>query len=118
VTNSTRHIGAKTSEIYLRTSHLMWCNVKIPEVATLVSMSRTSGAVLRSPQPNCTFVSSWRVTCGGNALFFRLLLSLCYIINTWSYSSHLHHMLLRSSSENVLISRFVERKSRKRDCSV
>jgi len=27
-------------------------------------------------------------------------------------------MLLRDPSENILISRFVERKSRKRDCSV
>jgi len=55
---------------------------------------------------------------GGNALFFRWLLSLYYIINIWSYSSHLHHMLLRGPSEKVLISRFVERKSKKRDCSV
>jgi len=60
----------------------------------------------------------WR--CGGNALFFRWLLSLCYIINIWSYSSHLqlHHMLLRGPSEKVLISRFVGRKSSKRDYSV
>jgi len=33
-------------------------------------------------------------------------------------SSHLHHMLLRGPSEKVFISRFVERKSSKRDCSV
>jgi len=33
-------------------------------------------------------------------------------------SSNLHHMLLRGPSEKVLISRFVERKSSKRDCSV
>jgi len=34
------------------------------------------------------------------------------------YSSHLYHMLLRGPSEKVLISRLVERKSRKRHCSV
>jgi len=50
--------------------------------------------------------------------FFRWFLSLCYIINIWSHSSHLHHMLLRGLSENVLISRFVGWKNRKRDCSV
>ena len=32
---------------------------------------QTSGAVSRQPQPNCTFVSSYRVTCGENALFFQ-----------------------------------------------
>jgi len=30
----------------------------------------------------------------------------------------LHHMLLRTPSKKVLISRFVERKNRKRDCNV
>jgi len=50
--------------------------------------------------------------------FFRWLLSLCCITNMWSYSSHLRHKLLRGQSEKVLISRFVERKSGKRDCSV
>jgi len=74
--------------------------------------SRTSGAVSTSPQLNCTFLFRQRVTCGGNALFFRWLLSVCYIINIWSYSRHLHHMLLRGPSEKVLISRFVVRKSR------
>ena len=36
-----------------------------------------------------------KLTCRGNALFFGWLLSLCYIINIWSYSRHLHRMLLR-----------------------
>ena len=49
--------------------------------------------------------------------FFRWLLSLCYVINIRSYSSHLY-MLLPGPSEKVLISRFVERKSSKLDCSV
>ena len=51
----------------------------------LYQWSRTSGAVSRPPLPNCTFVSSSRVTCRGNAHFFRWLLSLCYITNIWSY---------------------------------
>jgi len=33
-------------------------------------------------------------------------------------ANHTYHILLRVLSEKVLISRFVQRKSRKRDCSV
>jgi len=63
----------------------------------------------RSPGPKNPKSSPCTVhTSGGNALFFRWLLLLCYIINIWSYLSHLHHMPLRGSSEKVLISQFVE----------
>ena len=48
--------------------------------------SQTSGAVSRSPLPNCTFVASSRVTCGGNALFFRWLPSLCSVLPTLRFS--------------------------------
>ena len=47
--------------------------------------SRTPGSVSRPPQPNCTFVSSSKVTCSGNAHLFCCLLSLCYVINIRSY---------------------------------
>jgi len=96
----------------------MWCHVKISEVPTLVSMI-----------PN--FWCSLEVAATE--------LQLCFVIkrNVWwkrtflptvtivvLHHKHmklfkpLHHMLLRVPSENVSISRFVERKNRKRDCSV
>jgi len=57
-------------------------------------------AVWSSGSRTAPFVSSW-VTHGGNPVFFRWLLFLRYIINIWSKSSHLHHMLLRGPSEKV-----------------
>ena len=75
--------------------------------------SRTSGAVSRLPQPTePLFRHKGNVWWKRTFLPIRWLLSLCYIINTWSYSSHLHHMSLRGPSEKVLISRFVEQRTR------
>ena len=100
--------------------HHIWCHVKISEVATLVSMIPKFWCCLEviATELHLCFVIKGKVWWKPTFLPMRWLLSLCYIINTWSYSSHLHHMLLRGMWEKVLISRFVERKSRKRDCNV
>jgi len=116
-TQSTSDLSPKHQTSEFIWEHHIWCHVKISEVATLVSMFRNFWCSLEVAEPNLCFVI--RVMCGGNALFFRWLLSLCYIIKIWSCSSHLHQMLLCGPLEKVLISRFPERKkNRKRDCSV
>jgi len=54
-TQSTSRFVAKTSEIYLRTSHVI---SKYQKWQHWYQWSRTSGAVSRSLQSNYTFVSS------------------------------------------------------------
>jgi len=93
--------------------HHIWCHVKISEVSTLLSMIPNFWYILEVAAAELDIGFVTKVMYGGNALFFRWLLSLCYIINVWSYSSHLHHVLLRGPSEKVLISRFVRTKEQK-----
>ena len=63
------------------------------------------------------FVSSQRVTCGGNALQWLLVTIVVLHHKHMKLFKPLFHMLLRGPSEKVLLSRFVKRKSRKRDRS-
>jgi len=87
-------------------------------VAALVSMIPNFWCCLEdaATELHLCFVIKGNVWWKRTFLPMRWLLSLCYI-NTWSYSSHLNHVLLRGPSEKVLISRLVERKSRQRDCN-
>jgi len=72
--------------------HHIWCHVKISEVATQVPLIPNfwCSLVVAAAELHLSFVIKgnvwWKRT------FFRWLLSLCYIINIWSDSSHLYHM--------------------------
>jgi len=76
--------------------HHIWWHVNISEVAALVSIIPNYGAVSRLPQPNCTFVSSQRVT----------FVETHFSSEGYGYYpcvKPLNHMLLRGPSEKVLI---------------
>ena len=65
--------------------HHIWCHVKISEVATLVSMILNFWCSVEVAAAELHLCLVIKVTCGGNALFFRWLLSLCSGLPVWLF---------------------------------
>jgi len=88
--------------------HHTWYHDKISEVTTLVLMIPNFWCSLEAAatELHLCFVIK------GNVWWKRTFPMATIVVlhhSTWSYSSHLHHMLLRGPSEKVLISRFDSR---------
>ena len=82
--------------------HHIWCHVKISEVTTLVSMIPNFWCSLEVAAAELLLCFVIKGSLWWKGTFLPMvLLSLCCIINKWSYSSHLHQMLLCGASEKV-----------------